>query len=80
MAIVNKGISNPGNPTITPLDAAGTLYALRDGDGIVVGTGTREVCEVLLSILRSCAAPQNAAVYNPGAPNRRPNLRAAITI
>lgn len=37
--------------TILPLDIAGKLYCLQDEKGMTIGTGTREVCEVLLSII-----------------------------
>lgn len=35
-------------PTIVPLDDQGKIYALKDEKGNTIGTGTREVCEVLL--------------------------------
>ena len=67
-----------GEPLIIPLDGAGTLFAVRDAEGTFVGTGTREVCEVLLFILKSCAAHADPVVR--ASPVRKPNLRAAITI
>ena len=42
-------------PIILPLNAEGKLYALEDEHGRIVGTGTREICEVLLTIMRSHA-------------------------
>lgn len=39
-------------PIILPLNADGQLYALEDEQGQIVGTGTREVCEVLLTIIK----------------------------
>lgn len=39
-------------PIILPLNADGQLYALEDEHGRIVGTGTREVCEVLLTIIK----------------------------
>ncbi len=39
-------------PIILPLNADGQLYALEDEQGRIVGTGTREVCEVLLRIIK----------------------------
>ena len=39
-------------PIILPLNADGLLYALEDEHGRIVGTGTREVCEVLLTIIK----------------------------
>jgi hypothetical protein len=35
-------------PLILPLDVNGKIYALQDENGNTIGTGTREVCEVLL--------------------------------
>ena len=39
-------------PIILPLNADGQLYALEDEHGRIVGTGTREICEVLLRIIK----------------------------
>jgi hypothetical protein len=38
-------------PIILPLNADSRLYALQDEQGRIIGTGTREICEVLLSII-----------------------------
>ena len=38
-------------PKIFPLDKSGRIYALQDEKGKMIGTGTREVCEVLLYII-----------------------------
>jgi hypothetical protein len=40
-------------PIILPLNADGQLYALEDEHGRIVGTGTRETCEVLLTIIKN---------------------------
>jgi len=68
------------NPTIVPLTAGGNLYALRDDKGQFVGTGTREVCEVLLYILKSCAQERSTGPGVALLRAKRPNVRAAITI
>jgi len=39
-------------PTILPLNADG-LYALEDEQGRIIGTGTREICEALLTIMKN---------------------------
>lgn len=39
-------------PIILPLNADGQLYALEDEQGRIVGTGTRETCEVLLTLMK----------------------------
>ena len=67
------------NPTIVPLDTGGNLYALRDDKGQFVGTGTREVCEVLLYILKSCKQ-KNIEPARALLRTERSNLRAAIRI
>lgn len=40
-------------PIILPLNADGQIYALEDEYGRIVGTGTREICEVLLRIIKN---------------------------
>lgn len=68
-----------GEKIILPLDADGKLYAIQDEKGNVIGTGTREVCEILLYII---AKPVSASISGRiNAPiERRPNVRAAIAI
>ncbi len=66
-------------PMILPLDIEGKIYALQDEKGNVIGTGTREVCEVLLYII---GKPVSASISG-GANSlseRRPNVRAAIAM
>ena len=64
---------------IHPLDADGKIYAIQDEKGNILGTGTREVCEILLYLI---AKPASASVSGRiNAPiERRPNVRAAIAI
>ena len=40
-------------PIMLPLNADGELYALQDEHGHLVGTGTREICEALLTIMKN---------------------------
>jgi len=66
-------------PMILPLDIEGKIYALQDEKGNMIGTGTREVCEVLLYIITrapSTAMYRKTRVLVP----QRPNVRAAIAI
>jgi hypothetical protein len=64
-------------PMILPLDVNGKIYALQDEKGNTIGTGTREVCEVLLFIITKPASPaMSGRVRAP----QRPNVRAAIAI
>jgi hypothetical protein len=66
-------------PMILPLDLEGKIYSLQDEKGNTIGTGTREVCEVLLYIISK--QPRSAASANARASvTRRPNVRAAIAI
>ena len=66
-------------PVILPLDIQGTIYALQDEKGNIIGTGTREVCEVLLYIITRTAS---AAVSGRKQKlvSQRPNVRAAMAI
>lgn len=40
-------------PIILPLNADGQIYLLEDEHGKIVGTGTREICEALLTIMKN---------------------------
>ena len=66
-------------PMIFPLDANGRIYALQDDKGNTIGTGTREVCEVLLYIITKPASPGVAGRVNVPV-MQRSNVRAAICI
>lgn len=66
-------------PVILPLDAEGRYYALQDGKGNTIGTGTREVCEVLLYIINKAPTPSVSEKSKLSVP-RRPNVRAAIPV
>ena len=68
-----------GEPMILPLDSNGRIYALQDEKGNTIGTGTREVCEVLLYIITKPASPSISGRINGSAPHRG-NVRAAIAI
>lgn len=63
-------------PMIFPLDGSGRVYVLQDKNGQVVGSGSREVCEKLLSLIGTglSAAPENTPATQAS------NVRAAITI
>ncbi len=66
-------------PMILPLDVTGKIYALQDEKGNTIGTGTREVCEVLLYIITKSASGSVSGKINGPIPHR-PNVRAAITV
>lgn len=63
---------------ILPLDPEGNIYALQDEGGKTIGTGTREVCEVLLHIITKPLSPSVSG--KTGVFPQRPNVRAAIAI
>jgi hypothetical protein len=63
-------------PKIYPLDDNGQIYALQDEKGNTIGTGTREVCEVLLYIITKPASQSVSGRINP----QRPNVRSAIAV
>jgi len=63
-------------PIILPLDSTGRIYVLEDEQGQVVGTGSREVCEALMYLIRAGLTPSQ----DPSHTNVRSNVRAAITI
>ena len=65
-------------PTIFPLDIQGRIYALQDEQGNTIGTGTREVCEVLMYIINKASA--GASSSERAHLIRRLNVRAAIAI
>lgn len=63
-------------PIILPLDWTGKIYVLEDEKGQVVGTGSREVCETLMYMMRAGLSPASESSQG----NNRSNVRAAITI
>lgn len=68
-----------GEKLILPLGADGKLYAIHDEMGNVIGTGTREVCEILLYIIGKPASASISGRIN--APiEHRSNVRSAISI
>jgi hypothetical protein len=66
-------------PSILPLDIQGKIYALQDDKGNTIGTGTREVCEVLLYIITKTLSPTSSARTRMPMPQRA-NVRAAIDL
>jgi hypothetical protein len=67
-------------PMILPLDAEGKIYSLQDENGNTIGTGTREVCEVLLYIITKPVVRTTVATNAPLNMTQRYNVRAAIAI
>lgn len=67
-------------PQIVPLDTLRNIYAIADEKGNLAGTGTRQVCEVMLYIMRKLRATNSQREIYPTAEPRYRNVRAAITI
>jgi hypothetical protein len=69
-------------PMILPLDIDGRIYALQDEKGNTIGTGTREVCEVLLYIITKPTSRSGSGKSRKASRivSQRSNVRAAIAI
>jgi hypothetical protein len=67
-----------GEKIILPLDADGNIYAIQDEKGNVIGTGTREVCEILLYLITKPVASISGRINTPI--QHRANVRSAIAI
>jgi len=62
-----------------PLNPEGTLYSIRDEKGFTVGTGTREICEMLLVMMDKRSFRSAPSTKTPTtAPHF--NVKAAIVI
>jgi hypothetical protein len=71
-------------PAILRLNTEGTIYALKDELGKTIGTGTREVCELLLHVINSQATERRAEDVLARIERERSmphqNVRSAIAI
>ena len=67
-----------GEPSIHALSVDANIYALRDERGKMLGTGTREVCEILLYIMTRASANSMNLPSQPTSLSS--NVRAAIAI
>jgi hypothetical protein len=67
-----------GEKIILPLDADGNIYAIQDEKGNVIGTGTREVCEILLYLISKPVSSISGRINTPI--QHRANVRSAIAI
>ncbi len=66
-------------PMTFPLDFHGKIYVLQDEKGNTIGTGTRQVCEVLLYIITKPLTPLLSGSTEMLV-SHNSNVRAAITI
>jgi hypothetical protein len=65
---------------IIPLDTLRNIYAVTYGKGDIAGTGTREVCEVMLYIMRKLRTVNTRPETDPVLEPRCRTVRAAMTI
>ena len=63
-------------PMMFPLDLDGKLHSIQDEHGNTIGTGSREVCEVLLQLISKPMA--NAS--DGHIPPQRTNVHSAISL
>jgi hypothetical protein len=72
------------NLEMYPLDDDGLFFGIRDERGRTIGSGTREVCEVLLAILTRPAAElsqrQRGMHSARDNPQLHANIRSAISL
>jgi len=66
-------------PMMFPLDLDGKLHSIQDEHGNTIGTGTREVCELLLHLIDK---GRHGAIHTSTLqmPPQRPNVRSAVAI
>ena len=67
-------------PEIISLDSTGKLCAIKDERGNIAGTGTREVCEVMLHIISKQKGKNLPVPANSGPATLHPNVHAAMKI
>jgi len=68
------------SPKIVALNVEANIYMLVDAKGNSLGTGTREVCEVLAQIATVNDLPFDAGLSRPRARGSNGNIRSAIAI
>ena len=76
----NEGLKMSSSPEIVALNVEANIYMLVDGKGHSLGTGTREVCEVLAQIATVKDVPCDASSSQPRARSSNGNIRSAIAI
>lgn len=67
-------------PTVVPLDNLGKICAIRDERGNIAGTGSREVCEVMMYLIKQLGTTNAKEDVKDDAENWRPNIRSAMRI
>jgi hypothetical protein len=64
-------------PMMFPLDLDGKLHSIQDEHGNTIGTGSREVCEVLLQLI---SKPMATAIEVQASITQQTNVRSAISL
>jgi hypothetical protein len=67
-------------PKIVVLDEKANIYGVLDERGNAIGTGSREICEMLLQLARTPIAQPGRRVPLPNLITGHDNLRSAIKI
>jgi hypothetical protein len=67
-------------PKVISLDSPRNIYAIEDEKGKIAGTGTREVCEVMIYIIRKLRTTNTPSDTSDVPQPQRPNVRAALRI
>jgi len=67
-----------GKAAVRQLDSQGVIYATIDERGSIIGTGTKEVCEFLVSIANGEMRPMSNA--SSPKPTNRGTVRSVIEI
>jgi hypothetical protein len=65
--------------SVVPLNEDADIYMVIDESGKTLGTGTKEVCEVLASLMAG-PKPPAAEDFRTALRNSRQNIRSAIKI
>jgi hypothetical protein len=73
---LEKTVAEYSEPMIIPLNAEGTIYAVLDEHGKIIGTGDREVCAVLVEMMKRARAMEPLESV---AALSHSNVRSAIT-
>jgi hypothetical protein len=68
-----------GKAQIRPLRADANIYVVLDANGKSIGTGTKEVCEVLARLAAHEVA-MNLSTFTVPGPTSGGNVRSATTI
>jgi hypothetical protein len=67
-------------PTIVALDEELQIYVVVDEKGRTIGTGTKEVCELLAEMIMRLATPAARSGDRPVIRPYKENIRSAIKI